>query len=61
MRSFVLASQLATAVLAFEPFLEFPDTGLQSYLQNQSYTEGTLPDLKDMRGVLDFEFAGKLY
>ncbi|KAI9148804.1 Cytochrome b2 [Paramyrothecium foliicola] len=59
LRSLLCAFQLAASVMAFEPFLEAPDTGLEGYLSSTNWTEGTKPDLKDMRGVLDFEFAAR--
>lgn len=62
MRSFILASQLVSAAFAAEAFLEAPDTGLESYLDSiGNYTEGTLPDLKEMRGVPDFQWAAEQY
>lgn len=55
------ASLAATAVLAAEPFLNEPDTGLTDYLAGTNYTEGTLPPLKDMRAVLDFDWAARQF
>jgi L-lactate dehydrogenase (cytochrome) len=59
LRSLFYIAQLATAATAFQTFLEAPDTGLETYLYSTNWTEGTKPDLKDMRGVLDFEFAAR--
>lgn len=54
-----VVSQLVTAVLAARPWLNEPDTGLETYLDSTNYTEGALPLLKDMRGIPDFEFAAR--
>jgi L-lactate dehydrogenase (cytochrome) len=59
LHSLFYAAQLAAAVAAFQPFYEAPDTGLETFLASTNWTKGTLPDLKDMRGVLDFEFAAR--
>ncbi|KAF1974791.1 S-2-hydroxy-acid oxidase [Bimuria novae-zelandiae CBS 107.79] len=60
MRSTLLFSGLAATALAAEPFLNEPDTGLESYLQqSNNWTEGTLPPLKDIRGLNDFDFAAR--
>lgn len=42
-----------------EPFVNEPNTGLEGYLKTTNWTEGTLPLLKDMRAVLDFDFAAR--
>ncbi|KAH8733849.1 FMN-dependent dehydrogenase [Ilyonectria robusta] len=54
-----VVSQLVTAVLAARPWLNEPDTGLQTYLDSTNYTEGARPLLKDIRGIPDFEFAAR--
>ncbi|KAF1959711.1 FMN-dependent alpha-hydroxy acid dehydrogenase [Byssothecium circinans] len=59
MRSIFLFSGLVASALAVEPFLNEPDTGLETYLMGTNWTEGTLPLLKDMRGIPDFEFAAR--
>ena len=62
MRPFACAASLAaTVVLAAEPFLNEPDTGLVDYLAGTNYTAGTLPPLKDMRAVLDFDWAARQF
>jgi L-lactate dehydrogenase (cytochrome) len=59
MRSFVFLSGLVASALAVEPFLNEPDTGLETYLMTTNWTEGTQPLLKDMRGIPDFDFAAR--
>ncbi|KAH7139422.1 S-2-hydroxy-acid oxidase [Dendryphion nanum] len=59
MRSLLLASGLIASALATEPFLNEPDTGLETYLMSTNWTEGTQPLLKDMRGIPDFDFAAR--
>ncbi|CAG8955389.1 hypothetical protein HYFRA_00011373 [Hymenoscyphus fraxineus] len=61
MRSFITISSLVSAVLAAEPWLEEPDTGLVNYLASTNYTENSLPLLKDMRAVPDFDWAAEAY
>ncbi|RYP15285.1 hypothetical protein DL765_005809 [Monosporascus sp. GIB2] len=50
---------LASAALAADLFLEATDTGLETYLLTNDWTEGTQPLLKDMRAFPDFEFAAR--
>jgi L-lactate dehydrogenase (cytochrome) len=59
MRSTLLFSGLIASVLATEPFLNEPDTGLETYLLGTNWTEGSQPLLKDMRGIPDFDFAAR--
>lgn len=61
MKSILCVSQLIAAAFAARPFLNEPDTGLESFLYSSAsnYTNGTLPDLKDMRAVPDFEWAAR--
>ncbi|KAJ4305347.1 hypothetical protein N0V90_000878 [Kalmusia sp. IMI 367209] len=60
MRPALLFSGLAAFALAAEPFLNEPDTGLETYLlQTNNWTEGTQPALKDIRGLNDFDFAAR--
>lgn len=49
----------ACRVLAAEPWLNEPDTGLVDYLASTNYTVGTLPLLKDMRAIPDFDWAAR--
>lgn len=56
---FAVVSQLIGAALAARPFLNEPDTGLETYLYSTNYTDGDRPLLKDMRGIPDFEFAAR--
>ncbi|KAH8894799.1 S-2-hydroxy-acid oxidase [Thozetella sp. PMI_491] len=58
MRS-IYSLTLVSAVLAAEPFLNEPDTGLETYLYSTNYTQGTQPLLKDVRGVPDFDWAAR--
>jgi isopentenyl diphosphate isomerase/L-lactate dehydrogenase-like FMN-dependent dehydrogenase len=55
---FILLS-LAPAALAARPFLNEPDTGIDQVLGN--ITKCTLPDLKDIVGLPDFEWAARNY
>ncbi|KAI0004436.1 S-2-hydroxy-acid oxidase [Xylariaceae sp. FL0662B] len=59
MRSFHIIANLIGAALAAEPFLNEPDTGLETYLLGTNWTEGEQPLLKDMRGIPDFDFAAR--
>ncbi|PSN66725.1 FMN-dependent alpha-hydroxy acid dehydrogenase [Corynespora cassiicola Philippines] len=60
MRSSLFLSGLVASVAALEPFVNEPDTGLETLLQGLgNWTEGSLPALKDMRGIPDFEFAAR--
>ncbi|KAK6866068.1 hypothetical protein PG995_002596 [Apiospora arundinis] len=61
MRPFTYACSLAAVAFAAEPFLNEADTGLTDYLHGTNYTEGTLPLLKDMRAVLDFDYAARQF
>jgi hypothetical protein len=59
MRSATFFSVIATA-LAARPFLDVADTGLEDYLTGTAnWSEGTLPSLRDMKTIPDFEFAAK--
>lgn len=61
--SVVLTAILATAAQAARPWLEEPDTGLQTFLQGN----GTLPDagdlfpLEDIYVIPDFDYAARMY
>lgn len=59
MRWFVASAALATYVIASRPFLEMPDTALETYLKSRGWTEGTRPDLGDMLSAYDFEYAAR--
>ena len=59
MKSFFCISQLIAAAFAARLFLNEPDTGLETYLYSSNYTDCTVPELKDMRGVPDFEWAAR--
>ncbi|KAF3359959.1 hypothetical protein VDGD_00730 [Verticillium dahliae] len=57
--SLLLITQLAAVVLAGEPWINEVDTGLETYLLGTNYTEGTLPLLKDIRALPDFDWAAR--
>ncbi|KAK7923229.1 hypothetical protein PG985_007300 [Apiospora marii] len=57
MRSFAFACSMAAVAFAAEPWINEVDTGLTDYLFSTNYTEGSLPLLKDMRAVVDFDYA----
>ncbi|KAI1504792.1 S-2-hydroxy-acid oxidase [Biscogniauxia marginata] len=59
MRSFTFIAGLVGTAAAVEPFLNEPDTGLDTFLYGTNWTEGTQPQLKDMRGIPDFDFAAR--
>lgn len=62
MRSTLLlgaAALAADGVLAARPFLGWPETGLEEVVSN--VTTGTLPQLTQMVGLPDFEWAAKNY
>lgn len=48
---------MAAVAFATEPWINEVDTGLTDYLFSTNYTEGNLPLLKDMRAVMDFDYA----
>jgi len=50
---------LASGALAARPFLEEPDTGIDKVLNYVAV--GTLPNLTDMYGLNDFQWAAKHY
>jgi hypothetical protein len=62
MRLFTLILTFNVA-LAARPFLNEPDTGLQTYLGDATPAEasGTLLPLEDMITIPDFEFAARAY
>ncbi|CAH0046673.1 unnamed protein product [Clonostachys solani] len=51
--------QLATSALAWEVFQNEPDTGFEEFLQKKGWTAGTRPDLADIQGIPDFDFAAR--
>ncbi|KAI1343044.1 S-2-hydroxy-acid oxidase [Xylariaceae sp. FL0016] len=59
MHSFGIIAALVGAASAARPFLNEPDTGLETFLYGTNWTEGTQPLLKDMRGIPDFDFAAR--
>jgi isopentenyl diphosphate isomerase/L-lactate dehydrogenase-like FMN-dependent dehydrogenase len=59
MRSQVLASALISGAMAARPFLEQPDTGLELVLGD--LPKGKLPELDQMVGLPDFEWAAENY
>ncbi|KAL2754201.1 hypothetical protein ACRALDRAFT_1081332 [Sodiomyces alcalophilus JCM 7366] len=58
MRASLLVS-LASGALAARPFLSEPDTGIDAVLGDTP--EGSLPDLDDLVGLPDFEWAARRY
>ncbi|KAI4600862.1 hypothetical protein KJ359_013025 [Pestalotiopsis sp. 9143b] len=60
MHSF-LSLAFVAAALAAEPWINAPDSGLEDYLYSTNYTDGSLPLLKDIRGVPDFDWAAEQY
>lgn len=56
---FLSLTSLVGAALAARPFLNEPDTGLETYLYSTNYTDGSLPLLKDMRAIPDFDWAAR--
>ncbi|KAI5922460.1 S-2-hydroxy-acid oxidase [Camillea tinctor] len=59
MRSLTFIAGLVGAASAAEPFLNEPDTGMETFLLGTNWTEGTQPQLKDIRGIPDFDFAAR--
>lgn len=57
--SIVGPAALAAGALAARPFLSEPDTGIEDVLGDTP--NGTLPDLDDMIGLPDFEWAARNY
>ena len=48
-------------VFAAEPWINEVDTGLVDFLSGTNYTEGKLPQLKDIRAVVDFDWAAEQF
>ncbi|KAK8090144.1 hypothetical protein PG997_005105 [Apiospora hydei] len=61
MRPFAYACSLAAVAFAAEQWINEVDTGLTDYLFSTNYTEGHLPLLKDMRAVMDFDYAARQF
>ncbi|KAJ0272019.1 hypothetical protein COL922a_014650, partial [Colletotrichum nupharicola] len=59
MRPSLALLSLAPVALAARPFLNEADTGIDAVLGDTP--EGTLPDLDDMLGLPDFEWAARHY
>ncbi|KAL2867698.1 uncharacterized protein BJX67DRAFT_76233 [Aspergillus lucknowensis] len=59
MRLSLAVLSLAPVALATRPFLNEPDTGIDDVLGGTP--EGSLPDLEDMVGLPDFEWAARRY
>lgn len=60
MHSFITLATLIVAASAARPFLNEPDTGLEEYL-GTDFPVGKLPNLTDIRGIPDFDFAARNY
>jgi len=52
---------VAAPALAARPFFDEPDTGLGNFLTGDGSTwePGTLPNLRDIRSLPDFQFAAR--
>ncbi|TLS21298.1 uncharacterized protein PpBr36_10303 [Pyricularia pennisetigena] len=50
---------LAVVASAERPWLNEPDTGLETFLAGSNWTTGTQPPLRDMRALPDFDFAAR--
>ncbi|KAL7622499.1 hypothetical protein AAE478_008006 [Parahypoxylon ruwenzoriense] len=50
---------LVYGAAAAEPFVNEPDTGLETYLLGTNWTEGSQPLLEDIRAIPDFDFAAR--
>ncbi|KAK8041978.1 hypothetical protein PG993_006501 [Apiospora rasikravindrae] len=61
MRPSAYVCSLAAVAFAAEPWINEVDTGLTDYLFSTNYTEGHLPLLKDMRAVMDFDYAARQF
>ncbi|KAL4914477.1 FMN-dependent dehydrogenase [Aspergillus aurantiobrunneus] len=59
MRRSLLLLALGPAALATRPFLNEPDTGIDDVLGNTP--AGSLPDLEDIVGLPDFDWAARRY
>ncbi|KAK7408138.1 hypothetical protein QQX98_009729 [Neonectria punicea] len=59
MRSLLITSTLAAGALAARPFINEPDTGLEEVLGDTA--QGSLPELTDMVGLPDFDWAARNY
>lgn len=59
MRVQLLTAAIINGALAARPFLNEADTGIDEVLGD--LPEGTLPDLSDMVGLPDFDWAARHY
>lgn len=59
MRTQLLTSALLSGAMAARPFLEQPDTGIELVLGDLA--TGELPDIDQMIGLPDFEWAAERY
>lgn len=59
--SLALFIMVAAPALAARPFFDEPDTGLETFLTGEGSTwePGTLPNLRDIRSLADFQFAAR--
>ncbi|KAF4891603.1 Cytochrome b2 [Colletotrichum viniferum] len=57
--SLLVAAQFVAAAFAAEPWENEVDTGFQIYLDSTNYTKGSLPLLKDIRAIPDFDWAAR--
>lgn len=59
MRCHLFAAILASGSFAARPFLNEPDTGIEDVLRG--LPKGTLPNLTDIIGLPDFDWAARHY
>ncbi|UKZ78259.1 hypothetical protein TrVFT333_005995 [Trichoderma virens FT-333] len=59
MRSYLFTALLASGVFAAREFLNEPDTGIDDVLKD--LPKGTLPNLSDIIGLPDFDWAARHY
>ncbi|KAF3810507.1 Peroxisomal (S)-2-hydroxy-acid oxidase GLO1 [Colletotrichum gloeosporioides] len=57
--SLFIAAQFVAAAFAAEPWENEVDTGFVTYLDSTNYTKGSLPLLKDIRAIPDFDWAAR--
>lgn len=61
MRTFAAFSGFVALAFAARPFLNEPETGLETYLHANGWTAGSQPPLEAIQGLPDFDFAARNY